>query len=106
MASNTRILVGDDEWEPFPEDPANYPVNALIYEGPTFSINGVHMHLVAIPVNLRATIDDGEAYAIQEGAPGWEDEYEGLSKLDPDGAFQTHRIKGQDYVLVLHPYQS
>lgn len=52
-----------------------------------------------------------EAYAVdpdsseQRLADPWLDpEWEGLCRLEPDGAFETQEIEGREYIIVLRPH--
>jgi hypothetical protein len=98
MANSKDIVIPDDAWTSVG---SGHVTPAFFYEGP-ITINGVEMHLWAYPVVERETKDGG---IVHEGAPGWEEVFEGIMKIDPvDERFQTVTIDGQACVFVMMPY--
>ena len=95
MASNTRILVGEDEWETIGA-PGRTGRDGLTLPG-GFTFAGVNLHVTAIPIQ---TVDD-----VQEAVDGWEAEFNAVQAID-DGAHEVLIVKGQEYLVVLHPWQS
>jgi hypothetical protein len=93
MSNLLHLSIPESEWQPNPgfEDPL------VGLTGPTLVINGLSMHVEAWQVT-----DTG---IDQDPAATWSEEYNLLhAAVHADGSFQTLRLHGRDYIIVISPH--
>ena len=98
MRNKVNLDIPDSEWEPN----AAFSDPYVGLTGPTVILNGsggrLHMHMEAWQVTYD---DDGQVIPAET----WSEEYGDLhAAVHADGCFETLRLFGRDYVVVISPY--